>query len=147
MTDQVGQVSNAVSEAVTEKVTEHVTFVQWFWHNVLWKPGTGEMLWGMLLRVVFAALLWWIGTRLIRKILGLSLRSKMQLPMDRTMRRFLLNATRTALYALLVLAVIAVLGIPMASAPALRSSPSVITNWVGLRFEPGSTTVTLTPGP
>ena len=35
MTDQVGQVSNAVSEAVTEKVTEHVTFVQWFWHNVL----------------------------------------------------------------------------------------------------------------
>lgn len=125
MTDQVGQVSNAVSEAVTEKVTEHVTFVQWFWHNVLWKPGTGEMLWGMLLRVVFAALLWWIGTRLIRKILGLSLRPKMQLPMDRTMRRFLLNATRTALYALLVLAVIAVLGIPMASVTAVVASTGV----------------------
>ena len=125
MTDQVGQVSNAVSEAVTEKVTEHVTFVQWFWHNVLWKPGTGEMLWGMLLRVVFAALLWWIGTRLIRKILGLSLRSKMQLPMDRTMRRFLLNATRTVLYALLVLAVIAVLGIPMASVTAVVASTGV----------------------
>ena len=35
----------------------------------------------------------------------------------------------------------------MASAPALRSSPSVITNCVGLRLEPGSTTETLTPGP
>ena len=121
MTDQVGQ----VSEAVAEKVTEHVTFVQWFWHNVLWKPGTGEMLWGMLLRVVFAALLWWIGTRLIRKILGLSLRPKMQLPMDRTMRRFLLNVTRTALYALLVLAVIVVLGIPMASVTAVVASTGV----------------------
>ena len=49
----------------------------------------------------------------------------MQLPMDRTMRRFLLNATRTALYALLVLAVIAVLGIPMASVTAVVASTGV----------------------
>ena len=114
MTDQVEQVSSAVSEAVTEKVSEHVSFLQWFWHNVLWKPGT-----------VFAALLWWVGTRLIRKILGLSLKAKMQLPVDRTMRRFLLNATRTALYALLVLAVIVVLGIPMASVTAVVASTGV----------------------
>ena len=125
MTDQVEQVSSAVSEAVTEKVSEHVSFLQWFWHNVLWKPGTGAMLWGGLLRVVFAALLWWVGTRLIRKILGLSLKPKMQLPVDRTMRRFLLNATRTALYALLVLAVIVVLGIPMASVTAVVASTGV----------------------
>jgi putative small-conductance mechanosensitive channel len=83
------------------------------------------MLWGGLLRVVFAALLWWVGTRLIRKILGLSLKPKMQLPVDRTMRRFLLNATRTALYALLVLAVIVVLGIPMASVTAVVASTGV----------------------
>lgn len=125
MTDQVGQVSEAVSEAVTEKVTEHVTFLQWFWHNVLWKPGTGEMLWGMVLRVIFALLLWKLGTRIIRRVLRLTERPRIRMTMDQTMQSFLGSLTRALLYGLLLLAVIAVVGVPMASVTAVVASTGV----------------------
>ena len=125
MTDQVEQVSSAVSEAVTEKVSEHVSFLQWFWHNVLWKPGTGAMLWGGLLRLIFALLVWKLGTVIIRKITRLAEKPGVKVPMDKTMQRFMLNLLKALLHGLLVIAVVAIVGVPMASVTAVIASTGV----------------------
>ena len=125
MTDQVEQVSSAVSEAVTEKVSEHVSFLQWFWHNVLWKPGTGAMLWGGLLRLIFALLVWKLGTVIIRKITRLAEKPGVKVPMDKTMQCFMLNLLKALLHGLLVIAVVAIVGVPMASVTAVIASAGV----------------------
>ena len=125
MTDQVEQVSSAVSEAVTEKVSEHVSFLQWFWHNVLWKPGTGAMLWGGLLRLIFALLVWKLGTVISRKITRLAEKPGVKVPMDKTMQRFMLNLLKALLHGLLVIAVVAIVGVPMASVTAVIASAGV----------------------
>ena len=103
-----------VSEAVTTQVAEKITFLQWFWQNVLWKPGTGAALWGLLVRLLFALLVWKLGTVIIRKITRLAEKPGVKVPMDKTMQRFMLNLLRALLYALLVIAVVAIVGVPMA---------------------------------
>ena len=114
-----------VSEAVTTQVAEKITFLQWFWQNVLWKPGTGAALWGLLVRLLFALLVWKLGTVIIRKITRLAEKPGVKVPMDKTMQRFMLNLLRALLYALLVIAVVAIVGVPMASVTAVIASAGV----------------------
>ena len=114
-----------VSEAVTTHVAEKITFLQWFWQNVLWKPGTGAALWGLLVRLLFALLVWKLGTVIIRKVTRLAEKPGVKVPMDKTMKRFMLNLLRALLYALLVIAVVAIVGVPMASVTAVIASTGV----------------------
>ena len=114
-----------VSEAVTTHVAEKITFLQWFWQNVLWKPGTGAALWGLLVRLLFALLVWKLGTVIIRKVTRLAEKPGVKVPMDKTMKRFMLNLLRALLYVLLLIAVVAIVGVPMASVTAVIASTGV----------------------
>ena len=114
-----------VSDAVTTQVAERITFLQWFWQNVLWKPGTGAALWGLLVRLLFALLVWKLGTVIIRKVTRLAEKPGVKVPMDKTMQRFMLNLLRALLYGLLVIAVVAIVGVPMASVTAVIASAGV----------------------
>ena len=114
-----------VSEAVTTHVAEKITFLQWFWQNVLWKPGTGAALWGLLVRLLFALLVWKLGTVIIHKVTRLAEKPGVKVPMDKTMKRFMLNLLRALLYALLLIAVVAIVGVPMASVTAVIASTGV----------------------
>ncbi len=73
-------------------------------------------------RIVGALLIFLIGKAVIRKVLSVLEKGKLMRSQDETLRRFLLNFLKIALYAVLAISVIGVIGVPMASVVAVLAS-------------------------
>lgn len=76
-------------------------------------------------KLIAALLVLVIGTIIIKLVMKLLRKKKMGKHGDPTVHRFVLNLVKTALYILLVVTVIAILGVPMASMVAVIASAGV----------------------
>ncbi len=78
-----------------------------------------------LSRIVLAILVFVIGRFVIRKLLQLLARLKSTEKLDPTVRSFLQNFCKVALYIILVISIISILGVPMASVITVLASAGV----------------------
>ncbi len=83
-------------------------------------------------KIVLAILIYIIGSIVIKKILSLLGKSKTVDKLDPTVKSFALNFAKIALYAVLIISIISVLGVPMASMVAVLASCGVA---VGLALQ------------
>ena len=82
----------------------------------------GNILIEAMAKIILALLVWFIGTFIVGKLLKLLENMKAFKRQEETLRRFLLSASRIALYVILVISIIGILGIPMASIIAALAS-------------------------
>ncbi len=73
-------------------------------------------------KIVLALVVWIIGKAIVNKILKLLEGLKSIQTREETLKRYLLNGVKWVLYAILIISVIGVLGIPMASVVAVLAS-------------------------
>ena len=82
----------------------------------------GNILIEAMAKIILALLVWFIGKFIVGKLLKLLENMKAFKRQEETLRRFLLSASRIALYVILVISIIGILGIPMASIIAALAS-------------------------
>lgn len=82
----------------------------------------GDILIEALAKIILALLVWLIGRLIVGKLLKLLENSKAFKRQEETLRKFLLSGARIALYVILVISIIGILGIPMASIVAALAS-------------------------
>ena len=75
----------------------------------------GDILIEALAKIILALLVWFIGKWIVNKLLKLLGNLKAFQRQDETLRKFLLNGAKIALYVILLISIIGILGIPMAS--------------------------------
>lgn len=75
----------------------------------------GDILIEALAKIILALLVWFIGKWIVSKLLKLLENLKAFQRQDETLRKFLLNGAKIALYVILLISIIGILGIPMAS--------------------------------
>ncbi len=73
-------------------------------------------------KIILAILVWIIGTQIIKKILGVLQKSNSLEKIDQTVQSFTFSAVKILLYVILAIAVISILGVPMASVIAVLAS-------------------------
>ena len=76
-------------------------------------------------KLILALLIWLIGSVVVKKVVKMITGIKAMQDMDPTVRSFLSNFLKVALYVVLVLSIISVLGVPMASVVAVLASCGV----------------------
>ncbi|MBR6019281.1 MAG: mechanosensitive ion channel [Lachnospiraceae bacterium] len=77
------------------------------------------------IRIVFAVLLWWVGRRVIRKLLSLierGLTVRQQKGMDSGLAKFLLSLCRVGMYTVLFVLLFELLGLPITSVATILGS-------------------------
>lgn len=82
----------------------------------------GDILIEALAKIILALIVWLIGRLIVGKLLKLLENSKAFKRQEETLRKFLLSGARIALYVILVISIIGILGIPMASIVAALAS-------------------------
>jgi len=75
----------------------------------------GDILIEALAKIILALLVWFIGKWIVNKLLKILENLKAFQRQDETLRKFLLNGAKIALYVILLISIIGILGIPMAS--------------------------------
>ena len=73
-------------------------------------------------KLILALLIWLIGSVVVKKVVKMITGLKAMQNMDPTVKSFLSNFLKIALYVVLVLSIISVLGVPMASVVAVLAS-------------------------
>lgn len=76
-------------------------------------------------KLILAAVVWFVGKWFIGKLMQVVSKLKSVEKMDATVTAFALNAARGALYVLLVVSIIGIMGVPMASIVAVIASSGV----------------------
>ena len=76
-------------------------------------------------KLILALLIWIIGSMVVKKVVKMITGLKAMSNLDPTVKSFLSNFIKIALYVVLVLSIISVLGVPMASVVALLASCGV----------------------
>lgn len=76
-------------------------------------------------KIVFALLVWFVGAWIVKKVLKLVEKAGEARKMDETLWRFVMNAAKALLYVMLVVAIIGILGIPLASVITVLASAGV----------------------
>ena len=79
----------------------------------------------VVMKLLFAAIVFVVGKFLIRKLLGLLEKSKAMGKLEGEVRTFTLSFVKIALYVLLLICVIGILGVPMASVVTVLASAGV----------------------
>ena len=82
----------------------------------------GDVLISAVAKIALALVVWIIGKMVVKKILKLLEGVKSIQTREETLKRYLLNGVKWVLYAILVISVIGILGIPMASVIAVLAS-------------------------
>ena len=82
----------------------------------------GDVLISAVAKIALALVVWIIGKMVVKKILKLLEGAKSIQTREETLKRYLLNGVKWVLYAILVISVIGILGIPMASVIAVLAS-------------------------
>ncbi len=75
-----------------------------------------------VLKLIYALVVYIVGKWIINKLMGLLSKSKLTEKADDTLRNFLLSFVRVILYAVLIISIISLLGVPMASIIAVLAS-------------------------
>ena len=83
-------------------------------------------------KIILALLIFIIGKAIIKKLLKLLTKGKGYQKMDATVQSFFMNFSKIALYIVLVVSIISVLGVPMASVITVLASCGVA---VGLALQ------------
>ncbi|KAB0578748.1 small conductance mechanosensitive channel [Fusobacterium naviforme] len=90
------------------------------------------LLGGVIGKLVFALIVWLVGRALIRMAVKLVSENKAMNRMDATVHSFTCSFLRIALYVILIISIIGILGVPMASVVAVLASAGVT---VGLAMQ------------
>lgn len=85
----------------------------------------GDALINACIKIVLALLVWFTGKWIVGKLLKLIEKLPAFQKQEETLRKFLLNAAKIVLYVVLVVAIIGILGIPMASIITVLASAGV----------------------
>ena len=70
-------------------------------------------------KILLAIIVYFVGKFIIKKLLGLAEKAKGLEKLDPNIRSFTLSAVKWALYVILIVSIIAILGVPMASVVAV----------------------------